>query len=302
MKGKLPSNVTVLSDGKKFASPFQGDDRAFITKFLVQVTLPHRQPRGNPEAWQRRNGNFSLTIRPGLIPSKDGYERLGYPSGSIPRLLLLWMTREVLRKRSRQIQLGHSLPSFMEALGLNPHNGSLRSIRSDRKRLQTQMNNLFRSQIMFGYVDPDRQAWRDLSVTTQGEIWWDFYSDGLVLFDSWVELGEHFYESLLESPVPLSMEALQQLKNSSLSLDLYAWSAYAAFTASKRGEPFRVTWRKLHESLGADYSRVRDFKKKATVALKKVLEVYPDLRIEDDGDLLLVRSSMTPVRPLIHKT
>ena len=191
MKEKC-SDVTVLSDGKKFASPFQGDDRAFITKFLVQVTLPHRQPRGNPEAWQRRNGNFSLTIRPGLIQSKSGYERLGYPSGSIPRLLLLWMTREVLRKRSRRIQLGHSLPSFMEKLGLNPHNGSLRSIRSDRKRLQTQMNNLFRSQIMFGYVDPDRQAWRDLSVTTQGEIWWDFYSDGLVLFDSWVELGEHF--------------------------------------------------------------------------------------------------------------
>ena len=202
------SKVTALSDGKKFASPFHSDDRAFITKFLVQVTLPHRQPPGKPEAWQRRNGNFTLTIRPGLVQTKKGFERLGYPSGSIPRLLLLWMTREVLRKQSRRIQLGNSLPSFMEAIGLNPRNGSLKSIRSDRRRLQSQMNNLFRSQIMFGYVDPDRQAWKDLSVTTQGEIWWDFYSDGLFLFDSWIELGEHFYESLLESPVPLSMSAL----------------------------------------------------------------------------------------------
>jgi hypothetical protein len=122
----------------------------------------------------------------------------------------------------------------------------------------------------------------------------------MFLFDSWVELGEHFFESLQEAPVPLCMTALQELKNSSLSLDLYAWSAYAAFTASKRGEPFRITWKRLHESLGAEYARVRDFKRKATSALKKVAKVYPELRIEDDGDILLVRSSFTPVRPLVH--
>lgn len=193
------------------------------------------------------------------------------------------------------------MPAFMEAIGLNPDNGSLKSIRSDRRRLQYQMNNLFRSQIMFGYLDPNRHAWKDLSVTTQGEIWWDFYSDGLFLFDSWIELGEHFYQSLMEAPVPLKMEALQQLKNSSLSLDLYAWSAYAAYTASKRGEPFRVTWQKLHESLGAEYARTCDFKKKAKKSLQKVLNVYPELRLEDDGDLLLVRPSMTPIRPHIRQ-
>lgn len=293
------NNITA-SSGKTVSSPFESEGKAFITKFLVQVTLPHRQPPGQPEAWQRRNGNFSLTIRPGLEQTEDGFKRLGYPAGSIPRLLLLWLTREALRKHERRIKLGNSLPAFMEAIGLNPYNGSLKSARSDRRRLQTQMNNLFRSQIMFGYVDPGRHAWKDLSVTTQGEIWWDFYSDGLFLFDSWIELGEHFFESLLESPVPLKMEALHQLKNSSLSLDLYAWCAYAAFTASKRGEPFKVTWRKLHESLGAEYSRVRDFRKKATASLQKVQKVYPELRLEDDGDFLLVRSSMTPVRPYIR--
>lgn len=299
---KLPNSVSVLPSDR-LEQPFgqTAQDRAYITKFLIQVTLPHRQPTGNPEAWQRRNGNYSLTIRPGLIETKDGFKKLGYPSGSIPRLILLWLNSEAVRKGERKIHLGNSLPGFMKAIGLNPNNGSIKSLRSDRKRLHTQMNNLFHSQIRFGYVDPNRYAWKDLSVTSQGDIWWDFYSDGTYLFDSWVELGEHFYDALLQAPVPLSLNALQSLKSSSLSLDLYAWTVYAAYTASKRGEPFTITWKKLHENLGADYARVRDFRKRATSALKKVLKVYPELRLEEDGDVLKIRASLTPIRPKIRQ-
>lgn len=276
------------------------DDQAYLTKLLIQVTLPHRQPSGDPDIWERRNGAYTLSIRPGYTRTPEGRKKLGYPAGSIPRLILLWMTREAMQKGERRLYLGNSLPAFMEAIGLNPNNGSINSVRSDRKRLHDQMTNLFRSQIWFDYLDDDRTAWQDLSVTSRGEIWWDFYSDGAYLFDSWVDLGEHFYDALLKAPVPLKMSALQNLKNSSLSLDLYAWSAYSAYTASKRGEPFRITWGKLHENLGADYARACDFKKKAVKSFQKILKEYPELRLEDQGDTLLVHSSLTPVRPRIR--
>lgn len=285
--------------------PFRPDpeDRAYMTKFLIQVTLPHRQPAGAPEAWSRRNGSFSLVIRPGLKELRDGsFQRLPYPSGSIPRLLLLWITRESVRTGDRRLKLGNSLPSFMKKLGLNPGNGSLRSLRSDRKRLHDQMTNLFQSQIRFAFQSEDCHAWQDLSVTSKGKIWWDFYADEncLCLFDSWIELGEHFFNALLEAPVPLSMRALRELKGSSLGLDLYAWSVYATFTASKRGEPFEISWARLHQNLGADYSRIRDFKAKAAASLREVQKVYPELRLEESGDGVLIRSSFTPVRPQIY--
>lgn len=271
-----------------------------MTKFLIQVTLPHRQPSGDPEAWSRRNGNYSLMIRPGLLEKPDGtFQRLGYPSGSIPRLLLLWLTREVVRKRQRRIELGNSLPAFMQTIGLNPDNGSLQSIRSDRKRLHDQMIRLFQSQIRFSFLDEKRLAWKDLSVTSTGEVWWDFHSDATYLFDSWIELGEYFYEALVAAPVPLCMKALQSLKNSSLSLDLYAWCVYATYTASKRGEPFEISWARLHQNLGADYGRVRDFKKKAIASFKAIQNVYPQLRLEDDEIGLTVRTSFTPIRPKV---
>ena len=217
-------------------------DQAYLTKFLVQVTLPHRQPRNSPDFWERKNGKYSICITPGTTVVNNVRKRLGYPAGSIPRLILFWMNREVVRRGEKKLCLGNSLSVFMETIGLNPRNGSLNSARSDRKRLHTQMMNLFRSQIEFSLSNDTRTAWKDFKVAAQGEVWWDFYSDGEYLFDSWIELGEHFYDALLEGPVPLSTNALRELKGSSLELDLYSWSVYATFNAMKRCEPFRISW------------------------------------------------------------
>ena len=46
-----------------------------------------------------------------------------------------------------------------------------------------------------------------------------------------------------------------ELKGSSLELDLYSWAVYATYIAMTRREPFRITWTRLHQNLGADYTR-----------------------------------------------
>jgi hypothetical protein len=60
----------------------------------VQVTLPHRNP-GDVPAWSRSNGSLTMTVRPGWDHEKQ--KTLGYPYGSIPRLLLFWLTAEAVR-------------------------------------------------------------------------------------------------------------------------------------------------------------------------------------------------------------
>ena len=60
------------------------------------ASLPHRDP-GQVNFWARTNGNITLSIVSGVDPRR--MKLVGYPYGSIPRLILFWMTTEALRTR-----------------------------------------------------------------------------------------------------------------------------------------------------------------------------------------------------------
>src|SRR5277367_6387472 len=75
-------------------------DRAFIARQVVQVTLPHADP-GDVPVWKRSNGYLTLSIRPGWDHEQNCVR--GYPYGTLPRLLLFWMTTEAVRTGSRRL-------------------------------------------------------------------------------------------------------------------------------------------------------------------------------------------------------
>ncbi len=271
-------------------------ETAFLTRFLVQATLPHRQPKGNPSEWYRVNGHYTLAIRPGFTQDRKTRDRtwLGYPSGSIPRLLMFWTTTEALRTGSRKLHMGSSLSEFMRELGLNPRNG--RGERSDAHRLRLQMERLFRATISFEYADNTTRRWCDMQVAPEGELWWDpRRPDEVTLWDSWLLLGERFYEAIVGAPIPLDVRALRELKSSPLALDLYAWLTYKTYQVSKTDRPQRVSWNQLLAQLGADYSSPKDFAKKARHALQRIRPVYPGLSLRDFPGGLIVRPGRTAI-------
>lgn len=94
------------------------EDKAFMARQMVQATLPHRNP-GDMPLWSRTNGDLVLTIQPGHEKGK----LLGFPYGTIPRLLMFWATTEAIRTKSRRLELGRSLNDFMRAVGLDPDTG-----------------------------------------------------------------------------------------------------------------------------------------------------------------------------------
>lgn len=172
-----------------------GQDKAFTTRYLVQATLPHRNPKDNPPFWYRVNGNYTLTIQPGTRtdPKTGKPESLGYPFGSLPRLLLFWLTTEAVRRGSKRLMLGNSLPEFMREIGLNPDNGSTGAKRSDKRRLVEQMERLFRAKLSFDYNAPGVKSWLDMQVAPKASLWWDIKNpEQLNLYESWIELGEDF--------------------------------------------------------------------------------------------------------------
>jgi hypothetical protein len=273
---------------------------AFLARQLVQCTLPHANP-GEVPRWLRRNGHLSLTIQPGWDTKKDA--SIGYPYGTIPRLLLFWLNKEAVQTKSRRIELGRSLASFMRQLGLDPSRGGKRS---DSHRMKDQMQRLFRARISFDssveVAGGEMDRWLDMPVAPKGQLWWD-HKQPLQddLFESWIELGEEFYNAIVASPVPVDMRALKALKRSPLALDLYAWATHKALSVSRKGRPQFIPWASLAQQFGSDYVDHLEFKRKAKVALKKIQIVYPDLKLSNATGGLLVLPASRPAIALKPK-
>ncbi len=271
-------------------------DRAFMARQLVQATLPHSDP-GNVPIWIRRNGRLTLAVRPYYDRQQ---QRHLHPYGTVPRLLLFWLTTEAVRTRSRILHPGDTATGFMRDLGMNPSNGGAGAKRSDAHRLSEQMLRLFRATISFEIEDNDAGSteWLDMQVVVGGKTWWDFREPTQgALFESVIELGEKFYEALIAAPVPVDMRALDALKRSPLALDLYAWATYRTHTITQAGKPAFIPWTALAAQIGGDYADLKDFRKKAIASFRKVQTVYPALRLGDAEGGFVLKPSASAVRP-----
>lgn len=253
-------------------------EAAFIARQLVQATLPHTDPK--TDIWRRTNGNFVLGMQAGYDAITD--KKYGLPYGTIPRLLLFWITTEALRTKNRRLELGNSLASFMRQLELDPSRGGKRG---DARRLREQMERLFSAKISFQQTQDQKgkkgYAWMNMDVAPQGMLWWDEEQPHQgTLWKSWIQLGEDFFNAITSSPVPVDMRALKVLRKSPLALDLYSWATYTAYRTQLNGQARSISWEALHKQLGAEYNDINNFRTKAKAAFKKISEVYRELGIE----------------------
>lgn len=258
---------------------------AFIARQLVQATLPHKEPKGNPPEWYRTNGDLTLSIQPGYRrkPGSEKRECIGYPYGSMPRLLLFWITTEAIRTGSRTLELGSSLQNFMHRIGLSTTTGGGK--RSNPVGLKNQMERLFKASISFECSTDRQTSWMDMKVTSRGQLWFDPQSpDQDDLFGSWIELGETFYSSITSSSVPLDMMAIRALRRSPFCLDLYSWLAHKIHSVNEKGKPQFIGFGALQKQFGCDFTRPRNFKAEALKALIKVSGMFPRLSIEVIND------------------
>jgi hypothetical protein len=242
---------------------------------LTQATLPHRRVEGSH--FERRNGNFTLTL---LAPPK-----VGLPYGTVPRLLLCWLTSEAVRTQQREVELGDSMSSFMGELGLVPTGGRWGSI----ARLKDQTRRLFSSTVNALYEDGNETAILNQTIADKASLWWDPKSpDQAALWRSTVTLGEQFYREVIEHPIPIDLRAIRALKRSPMALDAYCWLTYRASYAKK---PATIPWGALAMQFGSDYGRLRDFRAAFIAEMRKVATVYQGAQFEVSDVGLIVKPS-----------
>lgn len=251
----------------------------FMARAMVQATLPHSKVEGGE--FVRRNGNFTLTLQ---APSA-----IGLPYGSVPRLLLAWLTTEAVRTNSRDLELGDSMAAFMRELGMTPRGGS----RGDITRFKEQTRRLFNATVTASYEDGNNVADMGYRLTEKSVLWWHAKEpEQAGLWHSTVTLSEPFFREVIDRPVPIDIRAIKALKRSPLALDIYTWLTYRM---SYLKRPTVIPWAGVAMMLGSNYAGLRFFKRAFLIELQKVLLVYPEVRAEALDDGLMIRPSPTHI-------
>ena len=273
---KLFASALAIED----KTALEREDLGFTARCMVLATLPHSKPV--EQEYSRKSGNFTLTV---LAP-----KAIGLPYGSLPRLLLCWLTTEAVRTKSRHITLGKSLSDFMRKLDLPVTGNSI-------KRLRQQSKSLFSSSFSCIYHDVSRDAGLNLFVTDSHDLYWNPIKDQDCLWESTITLSEKFFDEVTKSPIPLDLLALKALKKSPLAIDIYLWLTYRM---SYLKEPCQIPWDSLQKQFGSEYDRDRAFKEAFIDAVRKVKVVYPsaNITLNDEGVLLKVGMPSIPKKQL----
>ncbi len=272
-------------------------DLGFMARLLALCSLPRTNP-GDRKEYKRVNGPYTLYM------NATGGNKL--PFGNLPRLLLVWVCTEAVRTQRRELILGRSLAEFMRKLNvLSSDSGGSWGIRT---RLKNQMDRLFSTTISLIYEDEQVTARMISPITSLTEFWWDPRRPGeRVLWESKIELGEKFFNEIIQHPVPLDVNILKAMKRSSLGLDLYLWAAYRTFTLTR---PLRLSWTSIYRQLGADPAQaadkftVRNFRKDCLREFEKIKVAWPNLNFETAKGVLILSPSPSAIpaeqRGLVH--
>ena len=265
-------------------------DLGFMARLMALCSLPRTSP-GNRKEYKRVNGPYTLYM------TAIGNNKLPY--GSSPRLLLAWVSTEAVRTQSRELVLGRSLAGFMRKLGIYHNSGGRGGVQT---RLRNQMNRLFGCTVSLIYEDDSGFARVTSPVADKQEFWWNERKPNeSSLWESKIELGEKFFNEIIQHPVPLDMNILAALKRSTLGLDLYMWITYRTFTLRA---PLRLTWQHLYRQFGAHPAKASDkftvhaFRYKVLRELKKIKIAWPELNYTTPPGVLILHPSTPAIAPL----
>ena len=76
------------------------DDLAFSHSVFCQTSLPSAKPPDDMLVWEHRQGRTSIRVEAGtaINPQTGEWEQLGLPYGPKPRLLLMHLNSEAVRR------------------------------------------------------------------------------------------------------------------------------------------------------------------------------------------------------------
>ena len=254
---------------------------------LCQTSLPYRPT--DARVWEREQGNVSLSVEAGRAwhPPTRKWVEMPLPHGEKPRLVLIHMNGEALRGGGPVIDVGDSMTAFVRTLGIDTNGRNLRT-------LKDQLGRLAAATIRLAVSEDGRDMQINTHIVSAFDLWFPKDENQRVLWPTTVRLSDEYFNSLTRHAVPLDNRAVGALSGSALCLDIYCWLAQRLHRVSAH-RPQVITWVALKGQFGVEYGRLDNFRTKFAPALRAVLTVYPEAKVEIADVGLVLWNSPPPV-------
>jgi hypothetical protein len=202
-------------------------------------------------------------------------------------MILLYLQTQAIRTGSREVALGRSMRDWMERMGLAIGGETAHALREQAARISA-------CSLKFFWEDAGSDGFERGAIVRSGLRYHAEDSAQGSLWEDRVVLDETFYAALRDHPVPLLEAAIRQLRDRSMSLDIYVWLAWRLHRLTK---DTNISWPALHAQFGTGFKAVRQFKPRFADALGAALAAYPEARV-DLGDKAI---TLHPARPPIAR-
>jgi hypothetical protein len=252
--------------------------------------LPHKR-LPDDQTWVKRGHRVTLLVEPGRLPLRGGKVKLyGVPYGARARMILLYLQGQAVRTGSREVELGRSMRSWMERMGLSVGGETARALREQAARISACSLKFMWDEEQGG------EGWNRGAIVASGLRFNAVEPDGQgCLWQDRVVLDRDFYEALRRHPIPLREAAIRELRDRSMSIDLYVW---LAFRLHSLAGPTRISWVGIHGQFGSGYAELRHFRPRFAEALAAAVAAYPEARVDLGEDGITLHPSRPPVAAL----
>ena len=183
-------------------------DVGYTHAVMVQCFFPQRPISGL--TYDTTHGRASLSIEAGRLIKPDVFGEIiqcAVPSGAKARLILPYIIGEAVRTASPEIDLGRSLRTFMERLGM-PVGGS------NGQKITAEIQNIAAATIMLGEWADDRARMRAGRMAKELSFWLERNPDQQSFWTPTMTLSAEFFAAIQDHRVPINMHHLAHLARS----------------------------------------------------------------------------------------
>jgi hypothetical protein len=252
---------------------------------FAMTSLPHK--RIEEPVWRRATPQTTLLVASGH--DEEGIP-IGVPYGSIARLILLYLQTEAIRTSSPEVELGRSMNAWLSRMSI-PIGGRTYQIVAEQAR------RISACRLTFYFDRPGARQFENGAFVAGGISMAGLSDpDQPSLWQEKVRLDDGFLRSLREHPVPVREEAIRVIGTRSMAIDIYIWLAYRLHVLAK---PTPISWLSIHTQFGAGFKHVRQMKPTFIDALSLALAVYPEAKVEAEGEGLVLHPSQPAVPKLL---
>jgi hypothetical protein len=285
------SQPTILDDSDPVRLLFQHAT-------LCQTFLPYRNPGDEFREWERKNGFVHLKLLAGEAwnDQLQVWVKLGLPYGPKARLILFYINQLAILSQSPVIEVESSLTAFARrTLGLAASGHQILEVKDQLARIAA-------CQMRFGGPSKDGGSSRtvnSINIVQEFFMWSSTDKKQQKVNPHTLTLSPPYWLTLKEHAVPLHEHHIAALSHSGMALDVYAWLAHRLHRVPA-GKPALITWPQLHEQFGGGRERLDRFRDPFRVALKQVLALYRDAKIDDERGGLRLHHSPPAVKPRVR--